>query len=1520
MADLLEELENRLDIELKIKDGAENLLLVFSSGNHAGIPGPPLGQSANAGPGPSSAASIKGREALRKQVERELEAADRKIEALGRQIAELRVRAVSPAPSTTLSEASYGYTQPGSALGLQSPRGGTLPMTQNQEAVRAPPLFYNGSPRGQYATVASQDRSMYNTAGLDKSPSLAGRELITEASRRSSETQRGVKPIEDAEAARNHVQALMRNLAQLSKLASLTDESGGAAKASNGSESLSSMGPPTTPSMTRSAQRARAAAMAKSEAHQRTPSHAHGLGDLARRRQSVLTQLAGLLRCNARVRYETDPDELLDCVLPCLSDGSGKEVRGAAYRTLRCALIRPPWALIARARSRGLDIFLMQTFIRDNRFEYEREQALKLVRAIIDAAVLDDFSRTPDQDDIMSSAVIRALVAVAEHHNDKLRHLCLETLMELALHDLPLLIRGGGLRSVLNGIANGPPELAPALAQAVLLLVDVPSTRCHFAPGSDVEVGLSGFTDAPAVDGVGQNEMLRITSQVVLVMLRSWTGLLYLCNKKSHALRSLVLALRVSRHSVREAILDMLQQAFAVGLSSKSGQKEHETRRSTNTATAQRYPFTGAQQDLSEEGRRRRLHLVDHYLALLLVVMIDAGLLDAVVHVLETAPELTRSASMLMGQLVQTADRVLPRSYGAAVHAFPHLFTMVSRFGSEQDRQRAIGALSAIESHARSRARTRNSRDSTSAHGVPSSIRPRNRADSVEDARRRGGDNSKPRQIVILDDAEFRNRIVDTQVLNTRDHTRWSFDKLMDLFEGPLMNAKRLEEATRSMKFARRIIAFYQPFSLRFATIPKTTANLRWIRLGCALLTTLSSCPDGLRFLAETRFLREVRECLEQLLPLAPAGQVIGAGEAIFSRIRIVETLTGGYFEMLGVLTKTPEGLRILEQNHLFTALYALSELRSRDDLMRLMLEKFDYSIEGHARILFSKVLTSTYEPMRLFATQHLASLIKKSVLPTHWAIRLLLTQLYDPSLDVREEAALILKDICKSTAMLNIVVSMSPVLEHLGDSSHALLLMFMSTSVGLRYLLQGGYIEREMDDWFHHRNQRYAVQLEVLLARAFSIHQADDDPKLHEEFDGTVPTHFYGELAKTHEGCEVLSRKGHFAEFARFIRLHGSEFEDLEIIAKLKSILWAVGNIGSTACGLPFLENEDIIAVIVDIAETSLVLSVRGTCFFTLGLIASTSPGAELLQDFGWDCAFTTFGTPISLCVPRNLDAFVTIPPWQVKTSADLRYLELKKPDGGIESAIMLCISNLGNSVQANKASRSLAKLRAQHRFMFQDRSLFCRALELLESHHYRQPVRKFIWELFNVRLDEHLALDLRDIRKRLADRSRTASSHPRSMSTLRHLRSSSDGAGTRPGASLHVNGAARTASRQDVLESEEEEVELLSEAPGDRRASILDDEGDMTADEDELNSQASISVMAEGEDVGDDALLDEGILRDLDLGPQAKSRVKSYEPPTQRLLPHHRLVGGFNTADEVADSFQPSGLLGPRVSASRT
>ena len=114
------------------------------------------------------------------------------------------------------------------------------------------------------------------------------------------------------------------------------------------------------------------------------------------------------------------------------------------------------------------------------------------------------------------------------------------------------------------------------------------------------------------------------------------------------------------------------------------------------------------------------------------------------------------------------------------------------------------------------------------------------------------------------------------------------------------------------------------------------------------------------------------------------------------------------------------------------------------------------------------------------------------------WTLRLLLTQLYDPAMEVCELATQFLEEACESVDILQLVVAMQPTLDHLGDVGHGLLLKcvewrffillvkafsyrFMSTPVGFRYLFDSGYIDREMDIWFHVRVFQVYLNLSAL-------------------------------------------------------------------------------------------------------------------------------------------------------------------------------------------------------------------------------------------------------------------------------------------------------------------------------------------------------------------------------------------------------------------------------------------------------
>lgn len=157
-----------------------------------------------------------------------------------------------------------------------------------------------------------------------------------------------------------------------------------------------------------------------------------------------------------------------------------------------------------------------------------------------------------------------------------------------------------------------------------------------------------------------------------------------------------------------------------------------------------------------------------------------------------------------------------------------------------------------------------------------------------------------------MDDKQFQAALLESQVMLTRDHLKWNFETLVELIEGPLLNPKRMEEAIKVSHFIRRLMSFFHPFSRRFSDIKKSKENIKWVRLGCSLLTTLLASADGIRYLAnDDDLLKQLCRSFAQLDPFYGARET----DPIFSTKRVAETLTYGYLEMLGALSKHKEGI-----------------------------------------------------------------------------------------------------------------------------------------------------------------------------------------------------------------------------------------------------------------------------------------------------------------------------------------------------------------------------------------------------------------------------------------------------------------------------------------------------------------------------------------------------------------------------------------------------------------------------------
>jgi hypothetical protein len=419
-------------------------------------------------------------------------------------------------------------------------------------------------------------------------------------------------------------------------------------------------------------------------------------------------------------------------------------------------------------------------------------------------------------------------------------------------------------------------------------------------------------------------------------------------------------------------------------------------------------------------------------------------------------------------------------------------------------------------------------------------------------------------------------------------------------------------------------------------------------------MRTLTQTPLGIQYLAENKLLRQIGECLAQVDPHSG----LTSANPLFDRHQMAETLSGGYFAMLGALSHTAEGMRLMEQWHMMDMFYHLVESKNRDDLIKALLGNMDYTLDSHLRVVLSKALTAGVKDIRLFATkllrryavgrvQYSSGLQDPS--SSHWALRLVLTQLYDPAVEVCEVAIRILEGACNQSSHLEYVVKCRPSLDHLGEIAAPLLLRFLATSVGYRYLSGLDYITQEMDDWFLGRNDAYVGLVEASILRAYmegNISKAtvNEDPTAELQDMGLAPPHFYRELARTQEGCKLLKQSGHFYEFSSTIRDFHLDEDDPETLIRVKACMWAVGNIGSMELGAPFLEEANVVTAIVRIAEGAEVMSMRGTACFVLGLISRTLHGCQMLSENGWDTTLDAQGESLGLCIPRNLQTLCLV------------------------------------------------------------------------------------------------------------------------------------------------------------------------------------------------------------------------------------------------------------------------------------
>lgn len=1020
-------------------------------------------------------------------------------------------------------------------------------------------------------------------------------------------------------------------------------------------------------------------------------------------------------------------------------------VIAAGYRVARHALTDAE--SIRSIMSLRLDILVIRSLARDASCHVERLQALKFIRAFLD--VMDGVKQ-------LSVGIVRALVAIAEQSDDKLHKIAIETLAEIFVQYPSRVSAGGGIRVLLQSMVDGPYELSTPLAMAFIQVMDNPANRSLLRYGRDLEVVVSPFTDLQ-IRGHVNSEKLQNAARILATLLKTWSGLFALSLNSFTCIRYLVQCLSVPITVLRDVMLDLFLSIFCIKPMSWSSSFLAGRRLTTygRIPALEKEQARQSQESPVEYDRFSR-----HFIALLLAVFLECDIIDGLILILKEDKDAlnTRKAILLLGEILNMTNKIATPNELHSIATLPELFASAMGHNTA-----ASAAVFQIDKISRSLHKGRTILKAIHENESNAAGSPVNKSSNV-----------RVKLGVQIDDQGFKQLIADTQILNTKTYTKWNWDALSELIQGPLLNPRRLEEAIKTTKFMKRLMSFYRPFKYRFSSIKRTKPNQKYVEVGKALFETLLCSNEGVKYLTENKLLRQIAECLAQLDPMSG----ISSPEPLFSSQRLANTLSYGYFNMLGTLSSDPNGMAMMERWRMFNMIYHLSELEDREDLITSFIAAMDYRLEGHPRIILSKTLTTGSKGSRLFATNHLRTLVSADRQTQKWAVSLLVGQLYDPDMEVCRATVQVLEQFCNNSENLEHLVSLSPSLDHLGDIGAPLLLLFLSTSTGFTHLQDSGYVLTEMDNWVHGMNDIFVFSVEEYLEsiNAAWLQQISYTSKLPSSGStyallnassnnlGTIssssahvdrplipPRHFFGELTLTSEGCKLLRSRGHFHTFEQFISEHKNEYRDEELILKLKGCIWAVGYIAANPLGAPFLEESCASQCIYEIFREHPIYSVRGTAFYALGLIASTCEGAEILDELGWQTVRNIYGDPQGVCLPRNLademrpqtESLPETPQTPLQTP-QLSAMSASEPEDDISDfpayegdpvrrKIMTALSNLSNQILANDASRQLVKLEAHYASRFASPDLFQDAIDLMAKYRYKLPVRRFIFELFD-------------------------------------------------------------------------------------------------------------------------------------------------------------------------------------------
>ncbi|XP_066568255.1 rapamycin-insensitive companion of mTOR isoform X4 [Amia ocellicauda] len=910
-------------------------------------------------------------------------------------------------------------------------------------------------------------------------------------------------------------------------------------------------------------------------------------------------------------------EEIIICLRLALLN-EAKEVRAAGLRALRY-LIRDT-SILQKVLRLQVDYLIARCIDIQQSNEVERTQALRLVRKMITVNAL-----------LFPSSITNSLIAVGNdglQERDRMVRACIAIICELALKNPEVVAQRGGLSTILKNVIDCQlSRINEALITTILHLLNHPKTRQYVRSDVELEQILAPYTDFhyrhnpdTAEGQLKEDREARFlaSKMAIVAAFRSWSGIINLCKSGNSGIQSLIGLLCIPNMEVRRGLLEVMYdifrlpvpvvtQDFIEALLSVDPSRFQDSWRLSDG-------FVAAEAKVILPHRARsRPDLMDNYLALVLSAFISSRLLEGLVEVITSSEaQVSIRATILLGELLHMANTILPHSHSHHLHCLPTLMNMAASFDIPQEKRlRASAAVNYLKRFHEKKKRGPKPHSLYLDHIVRKSVAAHYRRDQHLRVQK---------DIFILKDTEeaLMMNLRDSQILNHKQNLDWNWILIGTILKWPNVNLRNNKDE-QMHRFVRRLLYFYKPSSKLYANLELDHSKGKQLTVvGCQFIEfLLESDEDGQAYLED--LVKDIVQWLTSSSGMKPDRSLQNNG--------LLNTLSQHYFLFLGALSSHPYGVKMLEKCSVFQCLLNLCSLKNQDHLLKLTVSTLDYSRDGLARVILSKILTAATDNCRLYATKHLRVLLRANVeFFSNWGIELLVTQLHDKNKTISLEALDILDEACEDKANLHALIHMKPALSHLGDKGVLLLLRFLSIPKGFSYLNERGYVTKQLEKWQKEYNLKYVDLIEEQLNEALTTYRkpVDGDNYVRRSNQRLqrpnvyLPIHLYGQLVHDKTGCHLLEAQSVVPDLSYTVR--SPMLDKWEGVKQLKAALWALGNIGSSNWGLNLLQEENVIPDIIALALHCEVLSIRGTCLYVLGLICKTKQGCDILKQHNWD------------------------------------------------------------------------------------------------------------------------------------------------------------------------------------------------------------------------------------------------------------------------------------------------------------